>query len=77
MVRRAAVPYVEGLDFRAEFHRQEDFYDDDFSLEEKKFSAKKREKIERREKRAIKRSPLPIPPAQAIVVGRPAKKISF
>ena len=78
MVKRAALPYIEGLDFRAEFYREEREELDGFSFDERTLPAKtqeKKEKMNRKHLRTAKRSspPLPIPPAEAVKVGKPAK----
>lgn len=76
MVKRAAVPYIAGMDFRTEFYRAERDELDGFSFDEPSSKSRaKKEKLNRKREGVAKRNapPLPIPPASIVRVGKPAK----
>lgn len=83
MVKKCAVPSIDGIDFdfHAEFRRQELDELEGFSFDERTAPSKKdkRRKAQRKEQRAIKKavSPMPIPKAAVVIVGRTASTRSI
>ena len=81
MVKKCAVPRLDGMDFYAEFRRQEVDELEGFSFDEKTTASKrdKKRKAQRKEQRAMKRAvaPIPIPPPVVINIGRTASTRSI
>lgn len=70
MVKRAAVPYIAGIDFRAEFYREEREELEGFSFDEKPVKSKRRKERSEREVQKRVTIPIPIPHPSVVNVGR-------
>lgn len=70
MVKRASVPYIPGIDFRAEFYREEREELEGFSFDEKPVKSKSRKERSKREVKERVTVPVPTPPPSVVNVGR-------